>query len=44
MTHGKIDPAERRIRGIGDGMIRLSIGLEDADDLIEDIDVALEHV
>jgi len=41
MTHASI-PAERRQRmGITDGLVRLSCGVEDADDLIEDLDRAL---
>ena len=41
MTHASI-PAERRaILGITDGLIRISAGLEDADDLLEDLDQAL---
>ncbi|TSB48160.1 bifunctional cystathionine gamma-lyase/homocysteine desulfhydrase [Alkalicoccobacillus porphyridii] len=42
MTHASI-PAERRKElGITDGLIRLSIGLEDPDDLIEDLERALK--
>ncbi|MBP2076699.1 bifunctional cystathionine gamma-lyase/homocysteine desulfhydrase [Oceanobacillus polygoni] len=41
MTHASI-PAERRQElGITDGLIRISVGIEDADDLIEDLKVAL---
>jgi O-succinylhomoserine sulfhydrylase len=40
-THGRITQAERDRMGIGDGLIRLSIGLEEADDLIRDLDQAL---
>lgn len=40
-THMKIGPAERARLGIGDGVIRLSVGLEDAEDLIADLDLAL---
>lgn len=32
-THHSLDPAERTKRGITDSMIRLSVGLEDANDL-----------
>ncbi|KAG9218339.1 hypothetical protein CCMSSC00406_0007290 [Pleurotus cornucopiae] len=42
MTHGSIPPAERAILGIGDNLIRLSVGVEDADDLVEDVEQALE--
>lgn len=40
-SHHGMAPAERRRRGIGDGMIRLSIGLEDPTDLIDDLIQAL---
>jgi cystathionine beta-lyase/cystathionine gamma-synthase len=36
-----MSPAERARAGIGDGLIRLSVGLESSDDLIEDFDAAL---
>ena len=42
MTHGSIPPAERALLGIGDDLIRLSCGIEDADDLIRDIERALQ--
>src|SRR5262249_11151850 len=41
MTHGSIPKAEREARGITDGLVRLSVGIEDADDLIGDLDQAL---
>jgi O-succinylhomoserine sulfhydrylase len=40
-THSKIAPEERARLGITDGTIRLSVGLEDVADLIEDLDQAL---
>ena len=40
-THMKIGAEERARLGINDGAIRLSVGLEDADDLIEDLEQAL---
>jgi cystathionine beta-lyase/cystathionine gamma-synthase len=40
-THHWLTPEERARRGISDGMLRLSIGLEDAADLIADLDQAL---
>jgi cystathionine beta-lyase/cystathionine gamma-synthase len=39
-----LTPEQRRISGVGDGTVRLSIGLEDIDDLIEDIGRALATV
>jgi methionine-gamma-lyase len=41
-THRQMDPEIRRASGIADGLIRMSVGLEDADDLIEDLERALE--
>ena len=40
-THMRIGAEERAKLGIGDGTIRLSVGLEDAEDLIEDLAAAL---
>lgn len=40
-SHATMDPALRRRLGIADGMIRLAVGLEDADDLIADLRQAL---
>ncbi len=41
MTHGSIPREERKRRGITDGTIRLSVGIEDAEDLIADLEQAL---
>lgn len=41
MTHGSVPRQERERRGITDGMIRLSVGIEDIEDLIADIEQAL---
>ncbi len=43
-THMKIGPEERAKLGITDGCIRLSVGLEDVEDLIADLTQALEKV
>lgn len=43
-SHRRVDPAERKRLGITDGFVRLSCGIEDAEDLIADIDRALERV
>jgi len=40
-THQRLKPEQRAALGIGPGLLRLSVGLEDADDLIEDLDQAL---
>jgi cystathionine beta-lyase/cystathionine gamma-synthase len=42
MTHADVDPDERRAAGIGDGLIRLSVGLEDPADVIRDLSNAIE--
>lgn len=44
MTHAAVEEAERQRLGIIDGLVRLSVGLEDADDLIEALDRALKNV
>lgn len=41
-THHGLSPEERQRRGISDAMLRLSVGLEDAQDLIADLDQALD--
>lgn len=41
MTHGKIDPDERRSMGIPDSMIRVSLGVEDIGDIIADFEHGL---
>jgi O-succinylhomoserine sulfhydrylase len=41
-THRRLSPEARAAAGITDGTVRLSVGLEDIDDLIEDLDRALD--
>ncbi|MGI4884303.1 MAG: cystathionine gamma-synthase [Janthinobacterium lividum] len=41
MTHASIPPAQRRKAGLSDSLIRLSVGIEDAEDLIEDLAQAI---
>jgi O-succinylhomoserine sulfhydrylase len=41
-THRRLPPEVRRAGGITDGVIRLSVGLEDVEDLIDDLDRALD--
>jgi cystathionine gamma-synthase len=41
MTHAAMSAEARRAAGIGDGLLRLSIGIEHPDDLLDDIDAAL---
>lgn len=40
-THGSLTPAERAKMGIPEGLIRLSVGIEDSEDLIDDFQKAL---
>ncbi len=42
MSHASYDRADRQRHGITDGLIRLSVGLEDFDDLRNDLDQALD--
>ena len=44
ITHEHMTPEERAAIGIDDGLIRLSVGLEDPNDLILDLDQALSKV
>lgn len=41
MTHSTYTPEERAEHGIGEGLLRLSVGLEDAEDIFADLDQAL---
>ncbi len=43
MTHASIPAERRRELGITDGLIRISVGLEDGDDLVEDLAQALDQ-
>jgi cysteine-S-conjugate beta-lyase len=42
MTHKSIPQEQRRTAGVADSLIRLSVGLEEAEDLIDDLEKALE--
>jgi len=44
MTHADVDPADKEVIGITDSLVRLSVGVENAQDLIWDIDQALNKV
>ncbi len=44
MTHVDVPAAERHQRGLSDGLVRLSVGIEDVDDIIADLDQALDQV
>jgi cystathionine beta-lyase/cystathionine gamma-synthase len=41
MTHASIAPAQRQAIGIGDTLLRISVGIESVGDLIDDLDRAL---
>jgi cystathionine beta-lyase/cystathionine gamma-synthase len=43
-SHWELTPSEREALGISDGLVRLSVGIEDQDDLVEDLDRGLERV
>ena len=43
-THRRYPREARRAAGIADGLVRVSVGLEDADDLLEDMGRALEKI
>ncbi|XP_003767302.1 cystathionine gamma-lyase [Sarcophilus harrisii] len=42
MTHASVPKQDRKVLGISDTLIRLSVGLEDIEDLLEDLDQALK--
>ncbi len=42
MTHAEVPPEDRRARGLSDGLVRLSVGIEDVDDILADLEQALE--
>jgi cystathionine gamma-synthase len=43
MTHASMSPEARRLAGIGDGLLRISVGIEDVEDLLADLGAALER-
>ena len=44
MTHASMPPEVRQQVGITDGLVRISVGIEDVEDIIADLDQALSHV
>jgi cystathionine gamma-lyase len=44
MTHADVEPAERKRVGITDGLVRLSVGIEDVEDLVADLKGALDKL
>lgn len=44
MTHAALGPAGRKAIGITDGMVRISVGIEEVDDILADLDQALRAI
>ena len=44
MTHAAVPAEQRRAIGLSDGLLRLSVGIEDAVDLIADLEQALSKI
>jgi cystathionine beta-lyase/cystathionine gamma-synthase len=44
MTHAEVPAEERRARGLGDGLVRLSVGIEDVEDILADLGQGLSQV
>ena len=44
MTHASVAPEVRERLGITEGLVRISVGIEDTDDIIADIDQALDKI
>jgi methionine-gamma-lyase len=44
MTHSKLNPEARLMAGITDGLVRLSVGIEEPEDIIEDLNQAMSKV
>jgi cystathionine beta-lyase/cystathionine gamma-synthase len=43
-SHRQISPEDRRAAGIGDGLVRISVGIEDPEDLVADFEQAMERM
>jgi cystathionine beta-lyase/cystathionine gamma-synthase len=44
MTHASVEPARRAALGITEGLVRLSVGVEDGGDLLADLEQALDGI
>jgi cystathionine beta-lyase/cystathionine gamma-synthase len=44
MTHASVPPERRVALGLTDSMVRISVGIEDVEDLLADLDQALARV
>jgi cystathionine beta-lyase/cystathionine gamma-synthase len=43
LTHSSVPPAERLKMGISDGLVRFSVGIENVEDLLADLEQALGY-
>jgi len=41
MTHASVPPEERKRIGVTDGLVRISVGIEDVEDIVADLKQAL---
>ena len=44
MTHASVPREDRLARGLTDGLVRLSVGIEDVEDILADLEQALARV
>jgi cystathionine beta-lyase/cystathionine gamma-synthase len=44
MTHASVEEGKRMRLGITEGLVRISVGIEDTDDIIADLDQALDKI
>ena len=44
MTHAALGEKGRKAIGITEGLVRISVGIEDVDDILEDLDQALTSI
>ena len=44
MTHVDVPAEERHARGLTDGLVRISVGIEDPEDILDDLKTALEKI
>jgi methionine-gamma-lyase len=44
MTHSKMKPEDRLKAGITEGLVRFSVGIEDVEDLIDDLKQGLDKI
>ncbi|ADZ91328.1 O-succinylhomoserine sulfhydrylase [Marinomonas mediterranea] len=43
-THGRLTPEEKQATGISEGLVRISVGIEDIDDIVQDVEQALNTI